>query len=94
MLIGDHINELNNIEGENDTDVKVEPIGTSKANIIIPTPNRYDRRIKFGIDVAEMVHFTHWEPGGEHVKQLVVKNVVMKTQKIKYKLPKTRFYYT
>ena len=32
------------------------------------------------------------EPGGEHVKQLVVKNVVMKTQKIKYKLPQTRYF--
>ncbi|KAJ3413734.1 hypothetical protein HDV05_007637 [Chytridiales sp. JEL 0842] len=32
------------------------------------------------------------EPGGEHVKHLVVKNVVMKTQKIKYKLPQTRYF--
>ncbi|KAI8923507.1 hypothetical protein BC831DRAFT_417141 [Entophlyctis helioformis] len=39
-----------------------------------------------------MVHFTRWEPGGEHIKQLVVKNVVMKTQKIKYKLPQTRYF--
>ncbi|KAI8834503.1 hypothetical protein BC829DRAFT_448428 [Chytridium lagenaria] len=59
---------------------------------IIPTPNRKQRRVQFGIDCADMVHFTHWEPGGEHVKQLVVKNVVMKTQKIKYKLPQTRYF--
>ncbi|KAJ3149889.1 hypothetical protein HK101_002002 [Irineochytrium annulatum] len=39
-----------------------------------------------------MVEFTHWEPGGEYVKQLIVKNVVMKTQKIKYKLPQTRYF--
>ncbi|TPX66179.1 hypothetical protein SpCBS45565_g04639 [Spizellomyces sp. 'palustris'] len=58
----------------------------------IPTPNRHDRRLQFGIDCAELVHFTHWEPGGEHVKHLVVKNVVMKTQKIKYKLPQTRYF--
>ncbi|KAJ3300829.1 hypothetical protein HK104_000022 [Borealophlyctis nickersoniae] len=58
----------------------------------IPTPNRHERRVQFGIDCAESVHFTHWEPGGEHVKQLVVKNVVMKTQKIKYKLPQTRYF--
>ncbi|KAJ3173570.1 hypothetical protein HDU88_002656 [Geranomyces variabilis] len=59
---------------------------------LVPTPNRHDRRLQFGIDCAEMVHFTHWEPGGEHVKQLIVKNVVMKTQKIKYKLPQTRYF--
>ena len=27
---------------------------------IIPTPNRRDRRTQFGIDCAELVHFTHW----------------------------------
>ncbi|KAJ3162411.1 hypothetical protein HDU86_004891 [Geranomyces michiganensis] len=59
---------------------------------LVPTPNRHDRRLQFGIDCAEMVHFTHWEPGGEHIKQLIVKNVVMKTQKIKYKLPQTRYF--
>jgi hypothetical protein len=32
------------------------------------------------------------EPGGEHLKQLIVKNVLMKTQKIRYKLPKTRYF--
>ncbi|ORY53838.1 hypothetical protein BCR33DRAFT_674998 [Rhizoclosmatium globosum] len=58
----------------------------------IPTPNKNERKVHYGIDCADLVHFTHWEPGGEHVKQLVIKNVVMKTQKIKYKLPKTRFF--
>ncbi|KAI8822927.1 uncharacterized protein EV422DRAFT_585444 [Fimicolochytrium jonesii] len=66
--------------------------GKAKDTDIITTPNRQDRRLQFGIDCAEMVHFTHWEPGGEHIKQLVVKNVVMKTQKIKYKLPQTRYF--
>ncbi|KAJ3105560.1 hypothetical protein HDU97_007902 [Phlyctochytrium planicorne] len=61
-------------------------------NHTIPTPNRRQRRLQFGIDCADMVHFTHWEPGGEHLKHLVVKNVVMKTQKIKYKLPQTRYF--
>ncbi|KAI9324852.1 hypothetical protein BDR26DRAFT_964069 [Obelidium mucronatum] len=58
----------------------------------IPTPNKNERKVHYGIDCADLVHFTHWEPGGEHVKSLVVKNVVMKTQKIKYKLPKTKFF--
>ncbi|KAI9203276.1 uncharacterized protein BJ171DRAFT_600142 [Polychytrium aggregatum] len=59
---------------------------------VIPSPNRRDRKLQFGIDCAELVHFTHWEPGGEHIKSLVVKNVVMKTQKIRYKLPQTKYF--
>ncbi|KAJ3030918.1 UNVERIFIED_CONTAM: hypothetical protein HDU68_007279 [Siphonaria sp. JEL0065] len=58
----------------------------------VPTPNKNERKVHYGIDCADLVHFTHWEPGGEHVKNLIIKNVVMKTQKIKYKLPKTKFF--
>ncbi|KAJ3334134.1 hypothetical protein HDU76_008596 [Blyttiomyces sp. JEL0837] len=58
----------------------------------VSMPNRQERKLLFGIDCADLVHFMHWEPGGEHVKNLVVKNVVMKTQKIKYKLPQTRYF--
>ncbi|KAJ3219527.1 hypothetical protein HDU67_000472 [Dinochytrium kinnereticum] len=68
------------------TNNSTSPIPSLKAashqHHAIPTPNRRQRRLQFGIDCADMVHFTHWEPGGEHVKHLVVKNVVMKTQKI------------
>jgi hypothetical protein len=32
------------------------------------------------------------EPGGEYVKNLVIKNVTTKTQKIQYKLPSTKFF--
>lgn len=59
---------------------------------IVPTPTKHDRLGQFGIDCFEQAHFTHWEPGGEHVKNLVVKNVAMKTQKIKYKLPKSKYF--
>ena len=27
---------------------------------LIPTPNRQERKLAFGIDCAEHVHFTHW----------------------------------
>lgn len=59
---------------------------------------RSTRKIQYGIDCADIVHFSHWfdnltrEPGGEYIKYLVIKNVVMKTQKIKYKLPQTRYF--
>jgi hypothetical protein len=34
------------------------PNNTSKH--VIPTPSRMDRRLHFGIDCADLVHFTHW----------------------------------
>ncbi|KAJ3087435.1 hypothetical protein HK102_011114 [Quaeritorhiza haematococci] len=58
----------------------------------VPTPDKDERSKLFGIDCAEVVHFTMWEPGGEYTKNLIVKNVFMKTLKIKYKLPKTRYF--
>ncbi|KAI8813741.1 hypothetical protein BJ742DRAFT_377453 [Cladochytrium replicatum] len=61
-------------------------------SMIPAAPSRVDRALHFGVDCAECVHFTHWEPGGEYVKNLVVKNVVMKTQKMRYKLPQTRYF--
>jgi hypothetical protein len=33
-----------------------------------------------------------WEPGGEYVKKLIVKNVSVNTVKIKYELPNTKFF--
>ena len=32
-----------------------------------------------------------WEPGGEYVKKLIVKNVSVNTIKVKYELPGTKF---
>lgn len=32
------------------------------------------------------------EPGGEYVKHIVIKNVVMKTQKIRYALPTSTYF--
>lgn len=58
----------------------------------VPTPSREDRRAIFGVDCVESIHFSQWEPGSEHIKNIVVKNVVMETQKIYYKLPKTRYF--
>lgn len=44
------------------------------------------RRIeKFGIEVPLHVTYPKWEPGGEYTKSITLKNVKIKTQKIKYK---------
>lgn len=85
-------NDLKSVAVAAEPKILAAPTAVSNHFQTIPTPSRSERKIMFGIDCADLVHFARWEPGGEHVKQLVVKNVVMKTQKIKYKLPQTRYF--
>ena len=40
----------------------------------------------YGIEVNDRVQWKGWEPGGEYTKQITLKNVQVKTQKIIYKL--------
>ncbi|EDO41855.1 predicted protein [Nematostella vectensis] len=42
---------------------------------------------KLGIEVNDDVTWQGWEPGGEYTKNIVLKNVQVKTQKLKYKGP-------
>ena len=53
---------------------------------------RYERSQVWGIDCAEELEWRGWEPGGEYVRSLVVKNVSTKTLKVKYKLPATKYF--
>lgn len=66
---------------------KLEP-STSPRQLQILKNNYY------GIEVINNVVWQGWEPGREYTKNIVLKNVNVKTQKIKYKNPKTRFYTT
>lgn len=44
------------------------------------------RRVeKFGLEVPANVTYPKWEPGGEYTKSVVIKNVNIKTQKIRFK---------
>lgn len=47
-----------------------------------------------GIEVIEKIVWQGWEPGREYTKNIVLKNVKVKTQKIKYNVPNTRFFTT
>jgi hypothetical protein len=40
---------------------------------------------ELGIEVVEKIVWQGWEPGREYTKNIVLKNVKVKTQKIKYK---------
>jgi hypothetical protein len=49
---------------------------------------------RFGIDCGNGILYRggQWEPGGEYIAKLLVKNVSRKTQKFKYQLPAARFF--
>eukprot|EP00929_Paragymnodinium_shiwhaense_P112421 TRINITY_DN80679_c0_g1_i1.p1 TRINITY_DN80679_c0_g1~~TRINITY_DN80679_c0_g1_i1.p1 ORF type:complete len:1858 (+),score=467.04 TRINITY_DN80679_c0_g1_i1:131-5704(+) len=49
-----------------------------------------DERVQlFGIDCDDQIVWTDWTPGNEAVCDLVLQNVALVTQKLKYKLPAT-----
>ncbi|XP_072031285.1 cilia- and flagella-associated protein 65-like [Amphiura filiformis] len=48
----------------------------------------------YGIEVAKGLTWKGWEPGGEYTKHVILKNVKVKTQKLKYSNPNTRFFTT
>ncbi|XP_070569847.1 cilia- and flagella-associated protein 65-like [Ptychodera flava] len=53
------------------------------------------KRSKFyGIEVVDNVTWKGWEPGAEYTKNIVLKNVNVRTQKIKYNSPSSRFFST
>uniref|UniRef100_M3XH82 Cilia and flagella associated protein 65 n=1 Tax=Latimeria chalumnae TaxID=7897 RepID=M3XH82_LATCH len=52
------------------------------------------KRQCFGLEVAESVVWYNWEPGLESTKHLTLKNVHMKTQKIKYRTPSSKYFRT
>lgn len=49
---------------------------------------------ELGIQVIDEIVWHGWEPGREYTKNIVLKNVKVKTQKIKYNVPSTRFFTT
>ncbi len=57
-----------------------------------------ERRKRFGIDclgpAGDGILFKAgtWKPGGEYVQKLIVRNISTHVQKLKYKLPSTRFF--
>ncbi|NXW57489.1 CFA65 protein, partial [Eurystomus gularis] len=48
----------------------------------------------WGIEVAETLRWHGWELGKEMIKHLILKNVHEKTQKLSYRCPATRFFFT
>ncbi len=43
------------------------------------------KQVKYGLEVPNGLTYQGWEPGGEYTKPFILKNVNLKTQKVKYK---------
>ncbi|XP_008582718.1 PREDICTED: coiled-coil domain-containing protein 108 [Galeopterus variegatus] len=56
--------------------------------------DKVKKRVIWGIEVAEELHWKGWELGKETTRNLVLKNLSLKIQKIKYRPPKTKFFST
>eukprot|EP00069_Balaena_mysticetus_P020997 bmy_13368T0 len=56
--------------------------------------DKVKKRVIWGIEVAEELQWKGWELGKEITKNLVLKNLSLKIQKIKYRPPKTKFFFT
>lgn len=57
--------------------------------------SREERVKRFGIDCGDGLCWAGgtWGPGGEFIKNLTVKNLSERVQKIKYRVPDTKFFY-
>eukprot|EP00118_Oscarella_pearsei_P004948 m.21985 g.21985 ORF g.21985 m.21985 type:complete len:1729 (+) comp28260_c0_seq1:44-5230(+) len=59
------------------------------------TASMKTRRVThYGIEVLDGITWRGWEPGREYTKQLILKNVKIQTQKIRYRLPESHFFTT
>ncbi|NWU60823.1 CFA65 protein, partial [Pterocles burchelli] len=59
-----------------------------------PRKTKKKKGVFWGIEVAETLRWHGWELGKEVIKHLVLKNVHEKTQKLSYRCPSTRFFFT
>ncbi|ETP50700.1 hypothetical protein F442_04050 [Phytophthora nicotianae P10297] len=59
-----------------------------------PVLDRVEQRRRYGLDCGDAIRFEagSWAPGGEHVRQLTVRNVSQRTIKFKYELPRTKYF--
>lgn len=84
----------------NDPSMKlpVQPIVSKSLDSRVLTKDEADISVlapsSLGIEVIEKIVWQGWEPGREYTKNIVLKNVKVKTQKIRYNVPSTRFYTT
>ncbi|KAM6178404.1 cilia- and flagella-associated protein 65 [Rhynchocyon petersi] len=68
---------------------------TREAQICLPRRQvKVKKRVIWGIEVVEELCWKGWELGKEMTKNLALKNLSLTIQKIKYRPPKTKFFFT
>lgn len=60
-------------------------VANMMAAATIHPDHRSSKVTKFGLEVPSSLTYQGWVPGGEYTKQLVLKNVQLRTKKIRYK---------
>ena len=49
------------------------------------SPTQTDKQVIHGIEVVRQIIYQGWEPGKEYIRNIVLKNVAVKTQKLKFR---------
>ena len=57
----------------------------------LPPPGKENH---YGIEVTQAVTWQGWQPGREYTKNILLKNVLFKTQKLKYKYVYASIYHS
>ncbi|GAB5365714.1 hypothetical protein AAMO2058_001081600 [Amorphochlora amoebiformis] len=55
--------------------------------------SRLERARRFGIDAGDTLVWRNWSVGGEYERKLTIINTSTETQKIRYQLPKTKYFF-
>jgi hypothetical protein len=66
---------------------------TNVSTLPVVIQTRAERIAQFGIDCGNGLSWRGWEAGGDYQKVLYVRNVTTDVIKVKYKLPKSNFFY-
>uniref|UniRef100_A0A673SXB1 Cilia and flagella associated protein 65 n=1 Tax=Suricata suricatta TaxID=37032 RepID=A0A673SXB1_SURSU len=71
------------------------PASSTGTHICCPKKqDKSKKRVIWGIEVAEELQWKGWTLGKEVTKNLTLKNLSLKIQKVKYRPPKTKFFFT
>ncbi|NXJ73978.1 CFA65 protein, partial [Trogon melanurus] len=85
---------LAQVGGEPQTSDSFRKLSCGCIRKLSPRKAKKKKGIFWGIEVAETLRWHGWELGKEMIKHLVLKNVHEKTQKLSYRCPSTRFFFT
>ncbi|KAK7113832.1 cilia- and flagella-associated protein 65-like isoform X2 [Littorina saxatilis] len=58
------------------------------------SPTHPDKQLVNGIELGQQIIYRGWEPGKEYTQNIVLKNVSVKSKKLKFSAPNTRFFST